>query len=62
MNKDRDKLDWLREIRQKIVKKCSNDPRNMGNYFRQIQKQYENRVIENINVIKTENISQKIIA
>jgi hypothetical protein len=45
MNNDIDRLDWLRKIRQKIVLKCGNDPKEMGNYFRKIQKQYENRVI-----------------
>ncbi len=53
MSKDIDKLDWLREIRQKIVEKCGNDPKVMGDYFRKCQKEHENRVITDINMINS---------
>jgi len=48
MNKGSDRLDWLRKIRQKIVKKCGDDPRAMGDYFRKIQQQYKSRTLEGI--------------
>ncbi|MCP4350082.1 MAG: hypothetical protein GY795_31770 [Desulfobacterales bacterium] len=63
MNKDTDRLDWLREIRQKIVRKCGNDPKVMGDYFRSCQKQYEDRIITDINVINSpETVPERISA
>jgi len=56
MNKDIDRLDWLREIRQKIVKKSGNDPKVMGDYFRRCQKKYEKRVIVDINRVNDTGI------
>ncbi len=47
MIKDIDGLDWLREIRKKIITKCHNDPNLMGDYYRHLQKQYESRLIKN---------------
>jgi len=47
MNKDIDGLDWLREIRRKMAADCHYDPKIMGNYYRRIQKQYENRIVKN---------------
>lgn len=48
MNKDTDRLGWLRKIRQKIVKKCGGDPKAMGDYFRKIQQQHNSRIFEGI--------------
>lgn len=63
MNNDIDRLDWLRKIRHKIVMRCGNDPKEMGNYFRKIQKQYGNRVIADINVINlTETVPERMCA
>ena len=63
MNKDIDKLDGLREIRQKTVRKCGNDPKVMGDYFRGCQKQYEDRIIADINVANSsETILEKVSA
>jgi hypothetical protein len=42
-----DGLDWLREIRKKIANQCRNDPKIMGDYFRQIQKQYQDQIQNN---------------
>lgn len=36
-----DGLDWLREIRRQIVTECHNDVKTLGDYYRNIQKQYE---------------------
>jgi hypothetical protein len=47
MNRDTDRLDWLREIRQEIVRRCGSDPKAMGDYFRNCQKQYQDRIITN---------------
>ena len=47
MIKDIDGLDWLREIRKKIITKCHNNPNLMGDYYRRIQKQYESRLVNN---------------
>ncbi len=52
MNRDIDGLDWLREIRKKIANQCNNDPKIMGDYFRQIQKQYQDRILKNSNMQK----------
>jgi len=52
VNKDIDGLDWLREIRKKIASQCQNDPKMMGDYFRHIQKQYQDRIIKNSNIQK----------
>lgn len=51
MNKDTDRLDWLREIRQKIVRQCGNDPKVMGDYFRRCQEQYEDRIVKDSNAV-----------
>jgi hypothetical protein len=47
VSKDIDKLDWLQKIRRKIAANCHNDPKLMGDYYRSIQKQFENRLIKN---------------
>jgi gluconate kinase len=51
MSKDEDRLDWLREIRKQIAKECNNDPNVMGKYYRNIQKQYENRVLKDFSIV-----------
>ncbi len=49
MNKDSDRLNWLRTIREKIVRKCDNDPKAMGIYFRKIEQQHSNRIFRDRN-------------
>ena len=64
MNKDSDRLDWLREIRQEIVKKCGNDPKMMGDYFRRCERDYNLRIITDINTVtnSVRTAPEKIIA
>jgi hypothetical protein len=59
MSKDDDRLDWLREIRKQIAKECKNDPKVMGKYFRDIQKQYENRVLKDFPTVNPGEILSK---
>lgn len=44
MNKDSDGLDWLREIRKQIATECDNDIKALGDYYRDIQKEYETKM------------------
>jgi len=53
MNKDSDRLGWLRKIRDKIVRKCDNDPRAMGIYFRKIQQKHKERILICNNMINS---------
>ncbi len=62
MNKDIDRLDWLREIRRKIVEKCDSDPALMGDYYRKVQKQCEKRVITDLHDVNTLGESEQISA
>jgi len=44
--KDIDGLAWLRDIRKEILRKCKNNPVELGNYYRIIQKQYAKKIIK----------------
>lgn len=41
-----DGLDWLREIRREMAAEAGNDPRRMGDKLRELEKQYQQRMVK----------------
>jgi hypothetical protein len=39
-----DGLEWLREIRRKMSEDFKHDPKRMGRFYRDLERQYKNRL------------------